>query len=180
MPSLGDEGEACDIIIAGWSRERARPESYLVRTTDQVFGMTPDEVRAAIAAGAFLPDPYRLMALPSRTFGPDVSGFEHVDTARMDQAELDAFMRQVLERQRADLFHAESGETFSIVGGHVSMAVITADTITQRIIHRWDDRVGERIEVGEAMPIAASEPPKLSKLRQEMLQRKAAKARRHG
>jgi hypothetical protein len=34
--------------------------------------------------------------------------------------------------------------------------------------------------VGEAMPIAASEPPKLSKLRQEMLQRKAAKARRHG
>jgi hypothetical protein len=179
-----------DLVAAGWSADRQRPESFYMRLGSQeVPGMTDSQVKEAIAAGSVAPDAYRLTELPRRAFGPNVTGLGVVDTDAMDEGELFAFLRDVLERQRADPFDPGNGEPpFSIVGGHATATVITAEGVSQRVFHRWPDVVGERIEVG-ALLSPDNCPEKIaglfngspmSRLRAEMAARKAAKARRHG
>jgi hypothetical protein len=179
IEALGPGGDMVDIVLAGWSAARAKGEAFLLRTTDQVPGMSPDELREAVANGGFLPEPYKLCALPRRAYGPNVTGLGNVDTDAMGEGELLDYLRGIMEWQRRDLHCPDGGgEAFSICGGFAVATVIDAGGVRQTVFHRWDgDRVGERINV-EAAPIDASEPVKLSRLKAEMADRRARKLAR--
>jgi hypothetical protein len=57
------------IVIAGWSRERNRPEAYIIRTSEDVSTTTME----GPLEEAILPPVYRLQPLGSITFSPFVT-----------------------------------------------------------------------------------------------------------
>ena len=184
--ALGFGGALVDIVLAGWSRARAKGEAYLIRTTQDIIGMSEDAVADAVAAGGILPSSYKLHAFGKRAFGPDVSrerraaaGLD-VDTDNMSERALFDYLRGVMEIQRREQLHdPDDGEhqPFSICGGFAVANVVTANGVSQRVFHEWPgDRVGERIDPGEPLPVESV--PQLSRVRLEMARRKAAKMAR--
>jgi hypothetical protein len=52
----------------------------------------------------------------------------------------------------------------SVIGGAVVLTMITRDTIEQRVVHRWADKVGERIEANSRVGTASCvDGPRLCK-----------------
>jgi hypothetical protein len=52
---------------------------------------------------------------------------------------------QIMECQRRQAYDTPWGAKGHIVGGHILMTEIRPGSVTQRVIHQWSDKVGERI-----------------------------------
>lgn len=137
-----------DLVIAGWSAERHRAESYMIRTNE--IDLVPD----GFEGQALLPKAFKLMALDSVVACPFplpevLRKSPPIDLdASFDDAKLRANLIKLMELQRASLYPPIlPGRTDRhIVGGFVQMTTVTELGISQRIIHRWpEDRVGEKI-----------------------------------
>jgi hypothetical protein len=184
---LFDGHEDIELAIAGWSAERNRAESYMMRTSQRVFGATPQEVASMVERGCYLPEPFTLVPFKGATaWAPQVSenarrvaGIYGVKPEAMGEDDLLRYMRTLLELQRHDLHRPEMGEPFSIVGGFATITTVHSDgTITQRVFHRWtEDCVGERIEPSKFVAPTV-DMTGLSRVKRDMLERKARKLAR--
>jgi hypothetical protein len=175
-----------ELVLAGWSQERERPETYLIRCDDELPpGTTQAGVDALIASGGIYPGAFELRELPAVVCGPmigpvaqRVTGYiEIADKGSSLQAIAD--MRLALETQRHD-----PTLPFCCVGGFALLTTITPDRVEQKIVHRWaEDQIGELIE---PTPIAnwkawraalstADIPTGLSRLQRERMEKKARK-----
>ena len=124
-----------DILLAGWSEERNRAESYMLSSSD-MHGFDPWEFHEApaVVAGPVPTDEALARVGIDVTQNP-----ETVDPVSMGL--------KVFEAQRSMTFPATTagGEEFHLVGGAAVMTQITRDGITQKIIHKWDDEIGQPI-----------------------------------
>lgn len=138
----GDQWEAMrgpgwsemDIIVAGWS-ETSGPDSYLLRTMEG----TATPAWEIIDTGGVL-------------LTPSNDGiFESLGEFGRSGAISDVEMIAIAEKQRAYREpHGPNKIETSLVGGFLQLTTITDRDISTRIIHRWNDRVGEPISPGDA------------------------------
>lgn len=179
-----------ELLLAGWSAERAGPETYFMQTESNPWQPEPDET----LAGEFLnPAPFTLRKLPEAFISPNIdpedlraslppgrqiNGVQNLDPA------VDGL--RLLELQRAQRRELVPGGTQAHwIGGFGMLTSVRYDRVEQRVIGRWNDEVGRLIDpppVNWSEWNAAHRPPgapeHLSRLRQEMLQRKAKKLAR--
>jgi hypothetical protein len=175
-----------ELVLAGWSQERERPETYLIRCDDELPpGATQADVDALIADGGIYPGAFELCELPAVVCGPmigheakQVTGYTGIAEHGSSVAAL-ADMRLALETQRHD-----PTLPFCCVGGFALLTTITPDKINQEIVHRWsEDQIGELIEPApindwaawRAALSTAEIPTGLSRLQRERMEKKARK-----
>lgn len=132
-----------ELIIAGFSEQRGGPESYLIKTSDELpFGIAPEEAKAS----GFVPDAFKLLRLPDMVNGP-VPQQEIVDAAVFEGFTTDdepafvvAGLAKLIEIQRHSIY--EDGIHW--IGGYAQLTTINVHGVHQRILQRWpEDRIGE-------------------------------------
>ncbi len=117
------------LYVAGISEKRG-PHSYMIQSIDhplfaQIKAWTPFDAGPVWLS----PGTDELLAT--------------VDPARFDPV-MDGIRIMEAQRQIAQP-QGPQGEMRCIVGGFVQLTTIAGDAITTRIIHRWPDKIGERI-----------------------------------
>lgn len=98
-----------ELVFAGWSAARQQCEAYFIRSGGEIEGHAPARKLIELDAAAALPAPSQLV---------------HVDADNPEPGMID-----VMEAQRRE---------FPEVGGFCQVTTLTRDTITQRILRRWD------------------------------------------
>lgn len=143
-----------DLILAGWSAARNRPEAYLIHSAPN-FCRTEEHAAELLAdGGAINPGSFKLQELTGGVvFAPMVlyekraeAGFDEDLNERDYPAVLDG-MRKLLELQRREIVAWDA--EFYPVGGYATIATVTKDGVEQRVFHRWEeDKIGEFIQPG--------------------------------
>jgi hypothetical protein len=156
------------LIIAGWCESKRRPEVFAISSTDEP------------CCPAFTRTTQNILMSP---------GIAQEDLARaglLDDGKIRATddpadcLTRMIDIQRRTRW--ESGNF--IVGGCAVLTKIDAGGITQRVVRRWADRVDEKIDpfkdaAASDQVQSRSEPPEnLSRVRRQMLEKKAKKALR--
>jgi hypothetical protein len=137
---FGNVAPDFDLVVAGWSAARGKPESYLVTSR-------PHEKQSQPGAG------YRLVDLPDVLIAPTISeqqikavGWTVPKSA--DEFKPDRDGLKLLEAQRlsATLPNTELGSPrHYAVGGFVQLTTVSSHGIQIEILHRWPDKVGQRV-----------------------------------
>ncbi len=143
-----------EIALAGWSESRNRPETYWL-ASDQSRSESMLGVPAWEFAGA---EDFAAAPMPSAELleeqGFDVDDIESVDPV--------ADGLKVMEAQRRFVGNLRavgaSDGSVSAVGGFVTLTEIREDGVSQRVIRRWNDRVGEMIQPERVALVSASAP----------------------
>ncbi len=174
-----------ELIFAGWSSRREMPEAYVIETTAKLPRNFTEEQRAGIAKGTnIVPGEMNLTKLSDVIQGPCLSpaivlqsGFERFDVNRDPEAAIEA-LRFTIECQRHDV--NPDGRCY--VGGFAAVTTVTQNSITQRVLHRWEeDQIGQHIKPlpidWQAWKAARSSmiPAGLSRLQRERMEKKARK-----
>lgn len=139
-----DENPRIEMLLAGWSDERDRPESYMICSGDA------DVVPAELIGAAIEPLSMKLMELPADMYSPaiprdvlDRSGLMFGEV----NVQVDLLFRAALELQR-DIRHSNGpGHLARLVGGFGLIHVVTKEGVNERVICRWDDHLGEPIDI---------------------------------
>jgi hypothetical protein len=181
-----------EFVFCGWSDEQKCAQAFFLQTALNEF--EPDDGEP-VAGSLLNAAPNKLVALNEATFTPAIST-EAMLAAKpkgrivRDMNDLDPVvdLLRVTELQRAQrIARAPNGPQRHWVGGFATLTTVTEHTVTSRVIGRWpQDRIGDLIEPQEidwdvwnrehAIPDRA--PVELSRLREQMLQRKARKLAR--
>lgn len=169
------------VLLAGISAQRG-PEAYTFQTTVE---LPPGTTREEAEASPYFQPAYVLTKLPdvimSPVTPPEISiaaAYEGIDT-NADPETVVWSIRKVLAMQRAMPLPDGIGG----IGGWAELTTVGADSVTQRVIERWpNDKTGAPLHHG---PIdwdkwhADSPKPGMSRLKREMLARKAKKSQFH-
>lgn len=164
---LGQYGfQDVEFVAVGWSDKQRRPVGFIYESKSGI-SETFDEISLSP-----MPEIETLKALALR--GCNIA---HVD--RLDPVKHGI---QIMEAQRGmKIMISDLAEEMHIVGGHIVATEITRDGISQRVIHRWVDEIGEPIQPSrdEPQPAATTTIPGLPMNRQQRraAEREAAKAR---
>jgi hypothetical protein len=128
-----DRFDGHELVIAGWSDKNHRPEVYL----EAGHGLGTAVARGVLyrADGPLLGGPVtdlgRAVAVDPEAFDPERDGVPIFEAMRS--------MRLRLDETQPDTAVGHG------VGGFVELVTITRDGVEREIIHRWPDRVGEKI-----------------------------------
>ncbi len=125
-PALGLE---YDVIVVGWSKAKGS-DIYAISNYDRGDGIAPWEV-ADLAPVAPLPSTDLMMDKLKKT-SPDLIGIEK-------------YCRIVGDEWRKINFSSAGGEPVYLIGGFLQLTTVGPELITTRIIHRWPDKIGDRI-----------------------------------
>jgi hypothetical protein len=136
----GDVRPNFDLVIAGWSNERGRPESFV---------MTNQEAREQVGLATAA---WQLMHLPDVSIAPSVGvaqiesvGWRVPESAEAFQPSIDGVKLVRAQRLSKGLRPAVPNRDIDSVGGFVQLTTVHAHGINSTILHRWPDRVGQRI-----------------------------------
>jgi hypothetical protein len=167
---VGDEEAShLHVTLAGWSQAKKCGEVCFVSTTEQPG--YPAFTKSS--SNAFL----------SPDIGED--GWKAIDVRGRDGKLIkcgpDEYLTKIIEYQRTMPWpvpgHAETVKY--IVGNSADLTVINAAGITQRVVLRWADKIGEPIDPSAAAAAAAiatpSIPEGLSRLQRERMEKKIRK-----
>jgi hypothetical protein len=153
-----------DLIAAGWSKVRGRPESYLVSSHDRLVAR---EVTARAWHLVELPDiliapPVTEVALASALIAPPTTGKEltFADwkarySTRPFRPDVDGVM--LLNAQRRSPRELDprlglgSGPVY-MVGGFIQVTSVSSQGTVSEVLHRWPDKVGGRIDPQASEP----------------------------
>jgi hypothetical protein len=183
---------AFEMIVAGWSAEQNAPEAYVIYAVDDAY--TPADMTAEERTQ--LPEPFKFCRLPNAIYGPRItdedmlrSGLPGIDVNDAPENAVD-LMRHAIEVQRHHVPDViEEGEGTHFVGGFVQLTTVTPNGITQRVLDRWPDEIGETIKPGpidwpkwraerasrRVAAALAQAPGGLSRLQRERMEKKARK-----
>lgn len=154
-------------FVAGWSDERNEPE-VVVYNDLQATGEGDIYTTGGIVSPKLTEE--EVVAL-SLTLGSEVRRTGRKPTMRW-------VVRETMEAQRRHranpAFVSALGRDAARVGGHITETVVTAKGITENVVHRWDDTVGEKIKI-EPHAIAPAHPAaNLNRQQRRALARSAA------
>lgn len=160
MPEIYDgisadmNGTGFDLILAGFSSARSAAEVYYM-TTFTLEDRGYADADEALAIGVLTPDAYQLIPLTDPGyFMPEVTEAELLATGINERlvgfdrpTAAYEMLRTGLELQRRKRFtFTPGGEPFHGIGGSAVVATINKAGVSQEVIHRWQDRVGEPIQ----------------------------------
>lgn len=187
-----------ELVIAGFSAGRARPELYLICGSDEMAPGAAETIKQQRALGkaVFFGNAFKLTPLPDLVVGP-VPTVGMVLSAHYEGIDVDdpperviCGLRMVIEMQRHDNF---PGTAFHSVGGRAELTTVSIEGVEQRIISEWpEDEIGKpinpkpidwaawRIANGNPLPSADTAIERLppTSIRREMMERKKRKAAR--
>jgi hypothetical protein len=133
-----------DLVVAGWSNERGRPESFVMTNQEP-----RDQIGLATAA-------WQLMRLPDVSIAPSVGmaqiksvGWRVPESAEAFQPSIDGIKLLHAQRLSKGLRPALPNRDTDSVGGFVQLTTVHAHGISSTLLHRWPDRVGQRIALGQ-------------------------------
>jgi hypothetical protein len=143
---------AVELVIAGWSTRAQEPQAYVIETTDDLpFGMTADELDAhEMRAGMILPPSFSLTRLDDDVHGPVLTADVAIAN-RWKGHDLEAPVGDIIQacRHTVECQRLLTQDGLHLVGGFIEHTVITRDSVSQRILHRWpEDTIGRPIEPG--------------------------------
>ena len=178
-----------DLMIAGWSEREQAPRSFMIMTEEN--GWRPDH-DLGDAVSVQTGNPYELRPLDELVISPTIDqddiiaaishgkgfdGIEHMD--------LDAHGLMLLELQRAKRTALAPGrDAHHWVGGFAMISTVSRSGVSQRVLHRWEDQVGETISPPpvdwpewwkERQRRRPAERPGVSRLQRERMEKKARK-----
>jgi hypothetical protein len=146
-----DDSPDMDFVLCGWSPSKSAFEAYVIPTAHRA------EFDAA-GVKSFTPN-----RVPDIGFVPVPSPAEFAAVGWTDPESVNAFDPfthgvRLMEAQRLvvgamDNGAGKNGVTGHGVGGFVQLTTITREAIETRIIHRWPDKIGERIDTDGPMII---------------------------
>lgn len=155
-----------ELFLAGWSESRNRPETYWLVSDDS-------HSRAALGVNAWEfieAEPFQVAPVPTPELlaaqNFDVTDIERVDPVRDGLKVMEAQRRFVGEMQTDGIARGP----VSAVGGFVNLTEIREDGISQRIIHRWNDIIGQRINPERACADNL-EPARMSRAERRRLEK---------
>lgn len=123
-----------DLFVVGWSEAKNGPDAYAFFSHARHAGEAAYRVTDLdyVCATPELPAHFL------ERLAPKLSG------VGFDRAAI-----KIMEEQRRLIATAADSPTLaepnSIVGGFVQVTTVTVDAITTRVVHRWPDKLGERI-----------------------------------
>jgi hypothetical protein len=127
-------GASFDLVVAGWSTARKRPETYVL-TDHENYGFAAWTLQPF---GSLLITPW----------DADLAG-----RLKLTQAELAGKLDpvkdglRILEAQRfVKAIQRNETEAAHGVGGFAQLTTVTAENITTRILKRWPDPIGEKLD----------------------------------
>jgi hypothetical protein len=128
-------GPTFQMVIAGWSTARRKPETYVLTDNGEKLGIPSWKLQPF---GALLVMPWdEDTAARIRLTKEEMAG-------RLDPVR-DGL--RILEAQRfAKAIQGRETEAAHGVGGFAQLTTITAENITTRILKRWPDLVGEKLD----------------------------------
>jgi hypothetical protein len=135
-----DFGPDADVVVAGLSETRG-PEAYLI-TSHENYGR-PSWLITDMEGLSIAPGNEEIHAEVLKLFPPGTQASE-IDPVR------DGIRLMEIQRNAIVPVAGAAGRELRTVGGFIQLTSVTADGISSRIIHRWNDRVGERLDVGLA------------------------------
>lgn len=131
------------MAIAGWSAARERPEMYFLRSRE--YKMQNLETGTLDTIEPYkLHETWSLYAAPMpnielrRQFGINLDNASTADPIDLTCSLVAA------ARLQPDGEFAES--TTCLIGGFIQSTVLTPDSITTNIVHRWQDLIGQNID----------------------------------
>ena len=140
----GDVRPSFDLVVAGWSNERGRPESFVMTNQEN-----HDQVGLATAA-------WRLMPLPDVLIAPSVGmaqintvGWRAPENAEAFQPSIDGIKLLRAQRLSKGLRAGPPDRDIDSVGGFIQLTTVHAQGVSSTILHRWPDRAGQRIAFAE-------------------------------
>jgi hypothetical protein len=142
------------LVICGWSAERASPEAYTTRVGIDDNGFEID--------GSKNPEEYPEYRLAQGSqIMPFVSSETLAETGihapQITEAAFKNGLIALLKAQRKVLYRSSKGD-YCRVGGNVIATTLTRHGVVQQIIHRWPDRIGERLGASEKIEPEAKAP----------------------
>lgn len=127
----GRLNEPAEFIIVGWSERDGAMRCFTIRAGE--WKLVP------VTEGMVSPGSPAMVA-PLQAEGLDLTA--DLRTISEDQG------LALLRQQRLELSDEGGVEPFRYVGCLAQLTTVTRDSVSTRILERWPDRVGERIEVG--------------------------------
>ncbi len=131
-----------EMIIAGWSTERDRPESYVININDQ---LPP----GASAPGSIVPQAYKLQELPACVSGPPIVHTTEAEAFGFSGVHIGGPMEDIVAELVLQIeIQRRWGATQLIpccVGGFAELTIIRPEWIEQSVLRRWPDKIGQLI-----------------------------------
>jgi hypothetical protein len=128
-----------DLVVAGWSYERRRPESFVVTSQER-----PDQLGLTSA--------WQLFDLPDVLIAPSVGmaqiqsiGWRIPQSAEAFQPAIDGPKLLMAQRLSKGLHASSQNRDIDSVGGFVQLTTVHSQGVVTTILHRWPDRMGQRI-----------------------------------
>jgi hypothetical protein len=134
-----------DLVIVGWSSQRGQTESFVVMDQQRID-------RHGLGN-----QPWRLIELPDVVIAPPVDmakvsalRWEVPSSAQAFQPETDGI--KLLEAQRLSQLplnpQAPNEGRAYLVGGFAQLTTVSSRGVISNVLHRWPDKLGQRIEPG--------------------------------
>lgn len=132
------------VFLAGWSEARGSAETYVLLTESN-----PESVNWETPVWQFVEaDDFTAAPLPSdqqlRRHGFRASSVEEIDPVSDGLKVMEAQRHMKLPTR-----WLQGVESAYLVGGFVTMTEVSEAGVSQRIVRRWNDRIGERINPHE-------------------------------
>lgn len=129
-----------NIVVAGWSASKNAPAGFYFDSSTDTF----EEIDGYVAGP--LPDEAEDANLHAIRCEIDVD----VDPAAFDPVRHGIPFMEAQRRMKLEI--SDVSEPMSIVGGHILLTEVSRDSVSQRVIHRWNDEIGMPIEPAEFVP----------------------------
>jgi hypothetical protein len=170
-----------EMAVVGWSEKDNTGKAFTIQTGD--VSDTRDEY-----ADSEQPESFKLIERPAAFVlpAPDAEIMQQADfRSDIDIEKLipEIDLLQIMEMQRQSLIELNGQPTYVVGGLALLSTVARSGTITQRVIHRWPDEIGEQI-----LPVEIDDwkawrnelairriPAGLSRLQRERYEKKAKK-----
>jgi hypothetical protein len=136
---FGNVAPDFDLVVAGWSTARGKPESYIVTSR-------PHEPSHAGKGWQIVDLPEVLIAPPVNELQAKAVGWTVPMSAGEFRPDNDGLKLLEAQRLSANLPRKELGSPRRhSVGGFVQLTTITRQKLQIEILHRWSDKVGQRL-----------------------------------
>lgn len=169
--------DTIEVYIAGWSAARKRPEAYMLRTSQEYFGLTDDEIDKLELNVA----PFELTFLHEGVIVPtppieEIK--EHINpsflTLSGDALRTEFTKLLELQRRAPSSFEID-GPNIAAIGGWATIATITPKGISVEVFHRWpEDKIGEPITLAP-IDYDSWRPAAMSRQQRRFLERQEKK-----
>lgn len=126
------------LFLCGWSIERDRMETYRISSREW------DGVPA-----------FTLVPLPAVYYAPDPPGFIMADVGIEPASELTAMPSDAAQYACRTIMSCrlcDDGSGHAKVGAFIELTVVRRDALQAQIVHRWPDRIGERMDPARGTP----------------------------